>query len=458
MNKYLNHDWNHAFCSWPAKLQNYSATTARESCKFSGDERGARKAGRQWISASLDARFLIVYRAKLMKRLSPVFLGILIAMAPLLPTEAAIEYRPGDPLSTAKEESDPGPVEKDPLLQMDKAEAFERDGENLRALNAYRQFLRAYPSSLLAPRAQIKLAELYEREGEYERAYNEYGEYIRRYKSGAEFEKAVESQYEIARLFLEGERIKFLGVRIFPATARAQEMFEEIVKVAPYSKVATKAQFSAGLALEKQGKRDKAIKTYEEMLLKYPNDPIAADAQYQIGYVYLREARSGYDPKASNRARLAFEDFIARFPDSEKVPQAKENIASLSGERTSDSLKIAQFYDKQKNYKAAVIYYNEVIRLDPDSEQSEIAKARIEQLRDQLGDDQLRIGPERAETGERAAQRRKLAAEVDTVSRPDYVGPEIIVPDQTPASRPRLRTTPEDVGPIPAVEPPLPTE
>ncbi len=393
-----------------------------------------------------------------MKRLSPVFLGILIALAPLLSTQAAIEYRPGFTPGSEENEGDPGPIEKDPLLQMDKAEAFEREGETLRALNAYRQFLRAYPRSLMAPRAQMKVAELYEQEGEYERAYNEYGKYINKYKRGADFEKAVEAQYEIARLFLDGERIKFLGVRIIPATASAREMFEDIVKVAPYSKVAPKAQFGVGLALEKQGKFDKAVNNYEEILVKYPDNPIAADAQYQIGYVYFRQARSGYDTKASSRARLAFEDFIARYPGSEKVAQAKENIALLSGERTSDSLKIAQFYDKQKNYKAAVIYYNEVIRLAPESQQSEIAKARIEELRDELGDDQLRIGPEHAETGERAAQRRKLAAEVDTVSRPDYVGPDIIVPEEKPASRPRLRTSPEDVGPIPAVEPPLPAE
>jgi outer membrane protein assembly factor BamD len=394
-----------------------------------------------------------------MKRFSPVFLGILAVVAPLFTTDAAITYRPGDSFNAEAEDMDPGPLERDPLAQMQKAEAFEREEQPGRALNAYRQFLAAYPRSLLAPRAQIKVAELYEQIGEYERAYKEYGKYITRYKRGPDFEKAVEAQYEIARLFLDGERIKFLGVRIFPATDAAKKMFEDIVKVAPYSKVAPRAQFSVGLALEKQGKRDKAIEVYQEMLVKYQDDPIAADAQYQIGYVYFREARSGsYDPKASVRARDAFEDFIARYPDSEKVPQAKENIALLAGKRTSGSLKIAQFYEKQKNYKAAVIYYNEVIRLDPDSEQSKIAKARIEELRQKYGDDRLRIGPERAGTGESAARRRKFAAEVDTVSRPDYVGPRIVVPEETPRSRPQLRTTPEDVGPIPAVEPPLPAE
>ena len=44
-------------------------------------------------------------------------------------------------------------------------------------------------------------------------------------------------------------------------------------------------------------------------------------------------------------------------------------------------MKVAQFYDKQKNYRAAVIYYNEVIRQEPGSTESERAKKRIDQLK-----------------------------------------------------------------------------
>lgn len=394
-----------------------------------------------------------------MKKFFPVLLGACASLLPFGEAGAAIVYRPGEGWTTESEYEDVGPAEKDSISQMNKAEAYERDGDTDKALAAYRQLVRKWPNSRLAPKAQLKVGELSEREGDYDRAFKEFGKYIKNYQKGEDFEEAVAAQYRIAMLFLEGERRKLLGLKTLPSMARAEEMLTEIVKTAPYSKVAPRAQFSAGLAQEKQGKNDEAVATYQEILVKYPNDPVAADAQYQIGYVYLAEARQGsYDPKAAMRAREAFEDFVARYPDSEKVPQANENIELLSGKRTRGSMEIAEFYDKQKNYKAAAVYYNEVIRLDPDSEESARAKERLEELRSIVGEDALKFGTERAETGERAASRRKLAAEVDTVSRPDYVGPPIVVPEITPPPKPKLRTSPDDVGPIPAVEPPLPTE
>ena len=58
------------------------------------------------------------------------------------------------------------------------------------------------------------------------------------------------------------------------------------------------------------------------------------------------------------------------------------------------------YYDWSKNYKAAIIYYNDIVRKQPKSADAETAKNRIEELRSQYGDDILRVGSERAESGE----------------------------------------------------------
>ncbi|MDQ3622356.1 MAG: outer membrane protein assembly factor BamD, partial [Verrucomicrobiota bacterium] len=182
---------------------------------------------------------------------------------------------------------------------------------------------------------------------------------------------------------------------------------------------------------------------------------------YQIGYVRLVDFRKGsYDQASAQKAREAFEDFINRYPDSEKVPQARENMKQLEGGQVKGSLEIAKFYEKTKQYKAAVIYYNDVIKQQPGSAESTVAKERIEELKQRVGEDALRAGPERAETGARAQARRKLQARVDTVSRPDYAGPPVNVPEppvETAPARPALRTTPGSLDPVPPIEPPLPS-
>ena len=65
---------------------------------------------------------------------------------------------------------------------------------------------------------------------------------------------------------------------------------------------------------------DAAISAYEAVVEKFPNEPVAANAQYQIGYLWYTAARAGTkDPDATDKARTAFQDFLFRYPNSEKA-------------------------------------------------------------------------------------------------------------------------------------------
>ena len=389
-----------------------------------------------------------------------VILAIITFALPLAfqQAPAALVYRQGEGWSSESENEEPPGKNADE--QQRKAEAAENKGDLKRALSAYKTLVRRWSKSDNAPKAQLRIGLPYEKLGIFDTAFDAYGKYISSYPKGDDFDAAVAAQFRIAQLFLQGERQRLLGIPTLASMSRAQLMFESIVKEAPFSKFAPLCQFDIGLAMEKQDKNTEAIAQYQTVLTRYPTDAVAADAQYQIGYVYLMEARRGSnDQSASGNARDAFEDFISRYPTSEKVSQAKDNLNSLSGKDTLNAYDVARFYDKKKNYKAAVIYYNEVIRQDPGSAQSNAAKARIEALKGQVGEDVLRAGPERTETGERAQSRRKLQAQVETAARPDYLGPPVVVPDEVaPDTKPKLRTPPVNVGPVPAVEPPLPQQ
>ena len=385
-------------------------------------------------------------------------LTLFASLTPLRWSEAAVVYRSDEGWTVEGEDNQ---IAGSAAEQMRKAEQLEAKGDDSGAFRAYKALVKRYGLSFLAPKAQRKLGILLEKHGDYDKAYDAYATYLAKYPVGDDFDSVVESSFNIAKLFLEGQKRKLFGVPVAPSMSRAEEMFEGIVKNAPYSKWAPLAQFNVGQACEKQSKYPEAIAAYQKVVTKYAGDAIADDALYQIGYVRLREAKEGsYDRASAQKARDSFEDFINRYPESEKVPQARENIKLLEGGASKGTLDIAKFYEKTKRYKAAVIYYNDVIKTQPGTAESEYAKTRIEALRAQVGDDALRAGPERTETGARALQRRKLQARVDTASRPDYVGPPVVVPEEkietAPSSRPKLRTSPANLGPVPAVEPPLP--
>jgi outer membrane protein assembly factor BamD len=388
-------------------------------------------------------------------------LALALLFAPLA-SPAAVLYRSSEGWSV---QGDPGSsVEIAAVELMRRGEQAEASGDRKEAIGLYRSLVKKHGASQLSPKAQRKIGVLLERGSEFDPAYEAYSTYLAKYPDGTDFDSSVDSMFRIAKLFLDGQKRKVFGVPIASSMSRAQEMFEGIVKRAPFSRQAPLAQFNLGQCFEKQGKYPEAIQAYQQVVSKYPGDAIADDAQYQLGYVLLRQSREGsYDRAASVKAREAFEDFVNRYPNSEKVPQAKENMRLLQGGVVKGSLDVAKFYDKTKQYRAAVIYYNEVIQQQPGTPDADYAKARIETLREQVGEDALRAGPERSETGARAAARRKLQAKVDTASRPDYVGPPVIVPEERivqkapmPPGRPQLRTAPGAVDPLPAIEPPLP--
>jgi len=263
----------------------------------------------------------------------------------------------------------------------------EERGNSKRAIKAYKTLVRRHPKDALAPGALYRAAELTEKTKDLSGAADLYRTLVERYPSSPHFDEAIEGQFRIGEAYLAGKKLKLLGIPFAASMDRAVEVFAAIIRTAPYGKDTARAQFNIGLAREKQHLNDAALQAYQAVVEKFPNDPLAADAQYQIGYIWLMAAKEGTkDLAATKNARLAFQDFLFRYPNSEKGAQARANLGLLENKQTASAFNVAKFYDKQKRYRAAVIYYNEVIREQPGSVESEKAKKRIDQLRAKLGD------------------------------------------------------------------------
>jgi outer membrane protein assembly factor BamD len=340
--------------------------------------------------------------------------------------------------------------------QLRRGEALETEGRTDSALKVYRQIVKSDTLTAAAPKAQFHIGHILVQKGDYTGAFKAYSDYTTKYPRGTDFDAVIQAQFDIAKMYLGGKKTKILGVPVAPSYSRAEEMFADIVKRAPFHRLAPMAQFNVGQAYEKQDKNPEAIAAYREVITRYPGDPVATDAQYQLGYVQYRDAKTGsYNQATRQRAMESFEEFVNRQPQSEKTSQARENIKALNAAEVKNTLDIAKFYDKTKNYKAAVVYYNEVLRSAPGSPESEQARKRIEALKTTVGVDVLRIGPEKAESGEMALARRRAQARVDVASRPDFNGPYIPLPT-IPADDDRLR--PRSFAPLgPVTEPALPT-
>lgn len=338
------------------------------------------------------------------------------------------------------------------------ADSFADSGDTDKAITVYRFVSRTYPKSSEAPKAQFRLAKQLRQKGDFEASFKEYQNLLQKYPQTPDFESAVSEQIEIANAFLKGRRVKFLGIPMVPSMERAEEMYISILKTAPYSKHAPITQFNLALAMEKQGKAQEAIAAYQKLIDKYPNSPVCDDAQYQIGYVYQRLGMEGksQDLSALKESQNNYQDFLLQYPNSEKSKQADENMKKMTSREAGDTLRIARFYDFNKDFKAASIYYNDVIRRFPQTADSSAAKTRLDELKALYGEDALRVGQERPENGERLAEKKRLEAQVESTALANYNGPpkKEIVGEDSPLPQPKMKGDVRDAQPIPLQEPP----
>ena len=275
--------------------------------------------------------------------------------------------------------------------QLEMAHKLEAQGQRDDAMKAYKGLLRRWPLSYFAPEAQFRLGKIQEDEADYPDSFKSFQTMVKKYPSSDYFEQGLGEQYRIANLYLAGEPQRIWKIPVGPSMDKTVDMYNQIIKNAPYGTYAAQSQFKIGLAREQQRKFTDAVDAYQKVLDNYPTSAVASNAQYQIGYAWMRAASSAnYDQSAARKAIDAFQDYLVRYPDSDKAAQAQDDIQKLGHEQTQGAYNIAQFYEhshptdttpRSALLRAAYIYYNEVVREDPNSAQAQLAKKRIQELR-----------------------------------------------------------------------------
>jgi outer membrane protein assembly factor BamD len=268
--------------------------------------------------------------------------------------------------------------------QLDVAEqAFNKNDYNT-TLHAAHRVLRVWPLSDYAPDAEYLIGRCLETSGKDEAAFKAYQNIIEKYPRSSRYEEVLWRQYEIANRFLGGEWFRIWGaIPLYPSMDQTAQMFDKIVNNGPYSDVAPHAQLRIGAAREKEKDYPEAVKAYATAADRYYNQPtIAADALFREGLSYARQAaKAEYDQSTAVQAIERFTDFITLYPNDRRVPRAEKAIAWLKTEQVRGNFEIAQFYQKSKKWNGALVYYNEVLQLDPNSPYAASARQRIEALK-----------------------------------------------------------------------------
>ncbi len=254
-------------------------------------------------------------------------------------------------------------VKSTPKAQLDYGLTFFDAKKYPQAISEFKKLIRHYPRAKEAPEAQFYIGQALEEQDKFFEAYKAYQVVIDKYPFSERAGQIVELQYNIGNTLLEGKnkKGKWLEV-IVGGDDRVITVFRAVIKNAPYGKFAAVSQYKIGLYLKEKDLYQEARDEFEKTANDYPNSEWAKAAKFQIAMAdSIRSSNAQHEQKVTEIALDGFKDFVKTHPDSELTPQAKEQINRLRSKEAENNYLVAQFYEKQKNFKSARVYYRGLI-------------------------------------------------------------------------------------------------
>jgi len=253
-------------------------------------------------------------------------------------------------------------VKPTPEDQLEYAQSFRDQGNCKKAMAEYKKLIKAYPRAKEAPEAEFFTGQCLEDTHKPYEAYQAYQLVIDKYPFSERAAQIVGIEYNIANHLLENkDRSKWAQV-VMGSDDRVIEIFRTVIKDAPYGKLAAISQYKIGLYLKEKGMYQEARDEFEKTMNDYPDSEWAQASKFQIAMADTSRASDAqHEQKVASVAMDEFNDFVKAHPDSELTPEAKAQMARLKEGEAQNNFVIAKFYQKQKNLKAARIYYKEVV-------------------------------------------------------------------------------------------------
>lgn len=254
-------------------------------------------------------------------------------------------------------------VKDTPSEQLEYALAFYKSREYKEAIQELRKLISHYPRAREAADAQYHIGACWEQMDNPQEAFKSYQEVVDKYPFSERSAEIVQKQYDIAVKLLEGRDKRGVFAQTFSSTDyTAIDIFKAVIKNAPYGNLAAPARYKIGLYFLENGLYQEARDEFEKVMNDYPESEWARAAKYQIAVSdSKRSTDAQYDQKITQAAVKEFKEFVEHYPDAELSKQAKEQIQGLRDKEAESNFHIAQFYEKNKKYESAKIYYQRIV-------------------------------------------------------------------------------------------------
>lgn len=282
------------------------------------------------------------------------------------------------------------------------ARAEYKEGESLYQQKKYAQAAKHFktaadrwPDSPLEEDALFLLAECQFFTDQYSKALDTYGKLLKKHEYSRYMDKVVARQFAIGRYWERMDAYEphwpitpnFVDKSrpLFDTWGNAVKAYENARLNDPTGPLADHAVMAAANANFLKGRYEDAAYNYDLLRKEYPKSEHLV-AAHVLGMKSKLEMYQGpmYDSKALEDANRIAEQALLQFPDrlgaqKEHIIQAKNRIVEQMAER---EWAMGQYYEKRGYYGAARYYYQALIDKYPQTHFGQLAKARLEEIRD----------------------------------------------------------------------------
>ena len=142
----------------------------------------------------------------------------------------------------------------------------------------------------------------------------------------------------------------------------ANKKFEEVDRQHPYSEWARKSLLMSAYAHYEGTQYDDSISAAKRYVTLHPGSPDAAYAQYLIGSSYYDQIPDiSRDQQRTQKAMEALDEVSRKYPNTEYAIAAKKKLEMARDQLAGKEMDTARFYQKRRDYIAAINRFKVVI-------------------------------------------------------------------------------------------------
>lgn len=246
------------------------------------------------------------------------------------------------------------------------------------------------------------------------RAHKLMKQFREEYQAHEALDDALQNEFVIAEAFLNGEKRKFLGVRMIPSRDLGVEILDEISTDFPDFRIAELAYKTKADSWFRNDDYRLAEDEYVRLIRKFPRSQWAR-------YSLKRSADSAlasfggiqYDDAALIEADFRYRDYLNKYPVSGEQEGIGLLLQQIHESRGRKELAVGDYYAKVEQPRAANIYYQYVIDHYPDTVAASIAIQRIAGAPDTI-DAPKPVSPDESVDAERGEIQKALPIEPDS--------------------------------------------